>query len=435
MPTIEGIRKPQLTFGMLGIDKTAIRLATEAEKDFFGRDSYDIFKRAGKRREDIPEEIKQAVDREVYTKTGQMFGIRGGLRIWEKFWDDTIVNAITTHDYVRDAHFPEQDRRATLTTNIAWSDRRPSSMLEVLTAPTNQMGEQCKYEQGLILATGFLCAEVMSTDENGDVRGILSKVNNFLESKFFTGRKGDPKPYHVYSYHTPGINKLVGLSDRYPDPQFTKGLWVKSLDYPVRFVGDMPVLYDPREKHVESAVVKIMQRSLQAAGTQVNGGRIEAAPYTGDTVGFRVVPMYGGRLFRDQLTHDLEELFKTFDGYESIEEDDGVNKNNGSPDRVVFRRRQIKIKQLKTPIEMIVETLEDYIAEQYEVGIFDKEKGMHNGPAHPIYKLWVVTQVVDRFWPPALTNIDLPWSRKNASHAYATSLGRKQRIDPLPFAD
>lgn len=433
--------KPKFVFKMLEANGLAVISAVNTQRDFFGRQNYDEFKKAGRKEEYIPAERCQQVDDETYAKVGEMFNVRGSLRAWRKFWDDAIVKAVSTHNNVRDTLFPEQDRRATLTTNIAWSDRRPSSILKMLTLPRRLVGEQCKYEQGLILGLGLLCAEVMSKDGDGVTSGVLSAINDFLESKLFRGRKGEPKQHHVFSYHQPSTNELVGVSESYPDPRFAAGLWVKSLDLPVRFVEDMPVLYDPREKHIESAVIKIMQRSLQAtknretAKDRANDGVIEAEPYTGDAVGFRLVPMRGGRLFRDMLTEEMEDLFKSFDDFEDTEPDDRVDEKHGKPDRVEFRRRKIKVRRLKSPIEAIAESLEDYISEQYEVGSFDEKEGMHDGPAHPLYKLGLVSKVAPYFWPPKLTNIDLPWSLKTASYAYATNLGRKQRIDPSPFTD
>lgn len=430
------IEIPQLTFNMLGVDGAAVRLVAREMQRFFGEENYEEFKRANKKGEDIPVETKQRVNGEIYEKVGKdMFKVRGGLRVWEKFWDDSIVDAIRTHNYTRNILFPEQDRRATLTTNIAWSDRRPSSILKILTMPTKQMGEQCKYEQGLILGIGLLCAEVRSKDEDGVEREVLREVNDFLESKLFTGKKGDPKQHSVYSYHIPGTDKLEGLSHEYPDPQFGEELWVKLLEYPVRFVGDVPVLYDTREKDTASLVVKIMQRSRKTAKAQANGNIIETTPYTEDAVGFRLVNMQGGRPFRDLLTGRLEELLPTFEGFDGIKEDNRVDLNQGKPDRVVFQRRKIKVKRLKTPIEMIVESLEDYIAEQYEVGSFSEKLGMHDGPAHPLYKLKIAADVADCIWPPKLTGIDHAMGKKTASYAYAFNLGRKQRIYPSPFAD
>ena len=174
-----------------------------------------------------------------------------------------------------------------------------------------------------------------------------------------------------------------------------------------------------------------MQRSWKAAR-----GIVVTEPYTKDTVGFRLVNMEGGHQYRDVLTRRVEELFSAFEGFEYMYEKNRVNPRHGEPDRVLFQRREIHVKHLKkTPIEMIIESLQDYVREQYEVGDFNQEKGMHDGPAHPLYKLGIAADVAEFIWPPKLTGIDHKENKRNASYAHAFNLGRKQRIFPSPYVD
>lgn len=427
---------------MLQVGLKGNLLAIRAIKDFFGPENYGLFKRACKREAHIPEEDRQRVDREVYDKVTTIVGI--SRRSGEGLWNQAIEEADRTVNYARRILFADQERQATLITNIASGDRRPSSVLEILTTPTKFISEQFKYEQGRQLALALLCAEIISGDENGHSRKILSEINRVLETKFFSDtRKGDPKPFHTFSYHTPGTNRLVGLSNQYPDIGFAEGLWVKSLDYPVRTISlrsvegersSVQALYDPREKHTESGVIKALQRSLKAAKAQSNGGVIKTSPYGNDRLGFRVVVM-GGHSLRDMVITDLENLFEAIDGIDLIQNLDHVRTVNGLPDRVQFRRKQFHIRSLNRPLEVIVQTLPDYVAYQYEVGDFDPDLGMHNGQAWDLYKLKVVADVAPHLWSPEIFGIDLEAAKKSASYEYSTRLGRKQRIHPLPYPD
>lgn len=435
------IVKPRLIFEVFQPGLRGGALSVRAIKVIFGGDSYDEFRRAGKNEEYIPEMDRQRVDREGYDRFGEMHGIRRGER--ERFWKRAMELSNKTIDYARGILFADQERQATLTTNIAWSDGRPSSALERLTMPASLIGGQCRYEQGRQIVVGSLCAEIISEDKNGNFKIKLSEINNFLERELFIGKKGDPRKYHTYSYHTPETNELVGFSSRYPDPRFAEGLWVKSLDFPVRRVrmrdaagtiAEMvPALYDPREKETEAIVVKALQRSLAAARAQSNGGLIETTPYEGDRLGVRLVVMEGERPLRDRLTANLEKLFRRFNGVYDICEDDEVNSNNGQSNRVEFRRRKVYIDGLKHPLEVIIQTLGRYVSQLYEVGNFNPDSGMHDGPAHELYKLDVTFPVAQYFWPYRFFGIDLVDSKKSASYEYATRLGRKQRIYPSPY--
>lgn len=455
MATAEVIR-PALTFEMFLPGFRGGALTVRALKQLFGSDNYDQFRRAGKSEEYIPEMDRQKVDRQVYDQVGEIFAVVRDDR--EKFWQQAMRLANSTLDYARGILFADQERQATLTTNIAWSDGRPSSALERLTMPASLIGGQCRYEQGRQVVVGLLCAEVISSNENGHSKAILSEINDFLEEKLFIGKKGDPKNYHTFSYHAPKTNKLAGFSSRYPDRRFAEELWVKSLDFPVRKVGIRDpaggimevaqgireaggivevaqVLYDQREKEIEATVVKALQRSLNDARSFPNEGLIETFSYRKDRLGFRLVVMEGERPLRDRVTADLEKLLRTFEGVYDIRSVDEVDQNNGQPNRVEFRRRQVYIEGLKNPIEVIIQTLRHYISYLYEVGNFNPELGMHDGPAHDLYKLEGVWDVSEYLWPVPVFGIDLAEAKKSASYEYATRLGRKQRIYPSPYID
>lgn len=428
--------------------QTGIRsgvLAVRAIKEVFRPENYREFRIAQRRGEDIPEESRHRVDGQVYDKMGERYGVAPDDR--EEFWKRAMDLANSTINYARGILFADQERQATLTNDIVWDDGRPSSALEILTMPARLVGEQCRYEQGRKLVLAGLGAEIIIGYENGHSKTVLKKVNDFLEKNLFIGRKGDPQNYHTFSYHRPGTNELVGFSSQYPDPNFAEELWVKSLDYPVRTMGIkdeagemVPVgqaLYDPREKELEALVIKALHRSLKANGAKSNGGLIETSPYTGDRLGFRLVIMEGGHPLRDRLTAHLEELFKTFDDYDEergIEEDDEPDPDNGNPDRFKSRRRQVYIKNLTRPLEVIIQSLEDYVSQLYEVGRFDPEKNMHDGPAHDLYKLGTVVKEAYILWPPTIfPKIRHRESQKSSSFEYATRLGRKQRIYPPPY--
>ncbi len=439
------IDRPELTFGMFEATSSGVRLANAVVQRFFGIENYDLFRTAGKKELHIPAETRQRVDREVYGQVGQMLGIGGDSPEWEANWKMAMKEAIATHNYARGILFADQDRQGTLTTNIDWDDWRPSTALERLTMPTRLIGAQCKYEQGRQLGLAMLCAEVMSRDENGDARAILTALNNALEKSFFTGKKGDPQPYRTYSYHVPGTNRLIDVSSDYPHPHLNlvQGLSVKKLDFPVRIIRiqdesgmqqDASVLYDPRDKDIESAVIKAKERSLLAAKQQQKGRIIETSPYATDQLGVQFVVMQG-RAARDQVTARLEQLFEGFEATRNIEPDDQVDANHGSPNRVEFRRRKLYMEGLNNPIELIVYALEDWIPSEYEVGNFSEELGMHDGRAPDLYKHQVVGNIAAFMWPVKVFGIDLEDAKKASSFDCAARLRRKQRIHPSPYLE
>ncbi len=441
---MQTIDRLELTFDMFTASSHGIKLAASAVQRFFGKENYDFFRAAGKKEQYISSETRQRVDQKVYGQVGQMLDFGGVLEDWEVIWKSAMEKAIITHNYARGIVFADQDRQATLTTNTDWDDGRPSTALERLTMPTRLIGAQCKYEQGRQLGLAQLCAEVMSRDENGNARAILTALNNSLENNFFVGKKGDPQIYHTFSYHMPGTNRLVAVSRDYPHNNFGEGLSVKSLDFPVRILRvqdekgkqlSVPALYDPRDKDIESAVIKAKERSLLATRQHSNQRIIETSPYATDQLGVQFVVMEGGRPMRDLVVSNLEQLFSGFEGTRDIVEDDQVDTNHGSQNRVEFRRRLIYLRELKNPIELIIYSLEDWIPAEYEVGEFSEELGMHNGRAHDLYKLKMISNIAEFMWPFKVFKIPLEPAVKASSYDYAARLRRKQRIHPSPYLE
>lgn len=458
-------RKPELTFNMLQAGIGSGIVALRAIKGVFGIENYREFRRDHKKGEEITEESRQKADDYVYNLIGEKYHVATDRRA--EFWSKMMDLSDSTVNYARGILFADQERQATLTTDIVWDGGRPSSALEILTMPKSKLGEQGRYEQGRKLALASLCAEVISGDENGHARAVLHRINNFLEKNLFIGRKANPQPYPIYSYHRPETNELVGFSDQYPDSSFGEDVWVKSLDYPVRKIGIKnedgvlvevgQALYDPREKNLEASVIKVLQRSLKASRktskekseeaaeslpkVKSNGGVIETSPYTEDRLGLRLVIMEGGYPLRNKMTVYLKELFKEFADYDperGIQEDHDVDADNGDQDRFKARRLRVSLKGLSKPLEVIIQSLDGYVAQLYEVGQFDARsdrEGMHSGSAHDLYKLWTVGEVAEYLWPHKIfPNINLEESKKSSSFEYATRLGRKQRIYPLPYA-
>lgn len=434
------VERPTLDFDMFTVSRTGIQLVVAQVRQAFGEENYDDFIRHGKKGQDIPEELAERVNGEMYRKmelwcVAQNYGGR-------RLWHEAMKLANSSVNYARRILFPDQDKRGTMTVDIAWSDNRPSTALKILTTPTKLMGPQGKFEQGRELGWAWIGAEVIMADENGQLARALTRLNDFLASNLFIGRKGDPQNYPVFSYHIPYTNRARGVSNRYPDSQFPRDSWVKELEFPVRTLAlrdsdgeirKISVLYDQREKDPEATVIKAKHRSLKTARGNggLNGGFIEVAPYMGDKLGFRLVLMEGDHPLRDRVTFYLEELLKSFEGFESSEENDFVDPRD--PNEFLFRRRNIRVQSLIRPIEMQVFTLKDWLDYEYEVGEFDPVKRMHNGLAHDLYKLGEVAEIAEPTWPTPIYRIDHGRETKESSYDYADRLGRKQRIYPLPY--
>jgi len=182
-------RIPELTFGMYHVNSTGIKLAVNAVQAFFGKENYEYYRTAAKKGEQIPAEVDLRVDQEVYARVKAFYPNTSDSRDGRMLYETAIMYADRTEAYSRGVMFADQDRQATSTNNLLWQESRPSVALKILTMPTRLIGQQYKYEQGRQLGDALLCSEVMSRDENGRSRAILSRVNDFLEEHMFVGKK------------------------------------------------------------------------------------------------------------------------------------------------------------------------------------------------------------------------------------------------------
>lgn len=443
-----GIESP-LTFDLYKTGQQSIVLVNRLIKERFGPENYRLFKEAGRsaaklglRRPVISEEDRQRVDRRVYDEFGLAFGVEAHLR--ESLWRRSIsLGGIGTVNYARRILYPDQEKRATLTTDITSDDWRPASALEILTMPTKMISPVCKYEQAVVLGFTLLAGELIAETDSSSLRAILKDLHNFFTDYLFLDRKGETTDYHIYSYHRPKTNELVGLGKTADPPE--QGLSVKSLSYPARKlriidsemqVREVLALYEPREKEIGSAVLKAKERSLQESKKPFSNGTIEITPYRSDYFGFQFVVMEGGRPMRDLVIRNLEVLMRLVYGdLVNIKPKDKVKSSHGSPDRVQFRRDEVTIKRLDQSIEIIVYDLKDYIASEYEIGKFDERLNRHDGPMRSLYKLDIVGDVAGYIWPYVLFGMDHKEAKIAASYAYAASARRKQRIYPSPEED
>lgn len=433
------IERPELNFSILRATGMGTRPVVRYLQEIFGRENYELFRRAGKHEEYIPEEAKQAVDRRVNEQIGRRFGIEWGGGLWIA----AMLRANETVNYARGALFPNQDRIASLTANVFFSTNRPSAVLERLTKPARLIGEQLRAEQLRQVAFAVPCAEEIIADKN-DTRERLTAMTDSLEGDFFIGRSGDPKTISIFSYHTPGTNELVGLSGEYPDRNFAEGLWVKKLPFPVRKIGIrntaeeivevVPALYDQREKGYGERVIKGLYKSTKSSA--LNGGRIEVVCHIEDAVGFRLVIMMGGHPLRDRVAGYLWSKLEALFGAENVIEDDSVDPDNGHPNRFPCRRRKIYEPGSNRPIfEVIVQSLEDYISTEYEIGRFNKALGRYDGRAHPLYELLKVSTVAPDLWPFPIFGIDIKDATRTASLEHAARLARVYREYPSPYGE
>ncbi len=464
--------KPELTFGLLQPDRRSTAMAVSNQRVLFRSENYNLFKKLGRDIcdiQDIPAEIRQSVDAEVYDRVGEWFDIPDRPRNERrKFWYASMNLANHVFDeHVRELLFVSEERQATLTADVK-VDKRPSSILGRLTMPIDKITKQGRYEQGRQLALGWSAAEVLSeiAHMSKDPDDVLTDLHNLFARRAFVGKiGGNNDNAQFYSYHEPETNRLVGISEHYPDQRFDERFWVKAHKEPVRTIElktetggtvHVNVLYDPDQKDLGSLVVKGWHRSLkaaqkaaeevsreageEAAKSQIHKGKIETAPYRGDAIRLRMVPVVfdrqQGDWLRDEISKSSKESIEQWlPGFKDIKPDDEVNKENGDPSRFLARRWKISIDGLSYPIELVIQSLWDYLVQEYEVGRFDSKLGMHNGYAHRLYKLKLIGEMARSFWPPPIFDLDLKEAQANSSSYNAFILRNEKRIHPLRDPD
>lgn len=456
--TLERLEKPTLYFDMLRAYGMGMKPIAQQVRRFFGHDNYNEFAVVGRQGKEIPAESRLRVDRFVWDTVGELFEVPESERA--RFWKKSIRRTNDPINFARGILFPDQERRATLTVETEWTDGRPSSMLEILTMPSSLIGERCRAEHYRQLALALPCAEEIKEeatligpediDEVDAANRVLNGINDFLRKEgFFLSKKGHTDDYHYYSYHTPFTNEVVGVSTQYPDPRFKRDLWVKSHPDETRTVGIrdangelaqmVRVLYDQRgEKEAGARAIKGLHRSKKAAEKatepELQRGKVEILPHIEDRVGFKLVVIGGGHPLRDRVMAELGDKLRKLFGDENVIKDDAVSSDNGKPDRFPCKRIKIKTGELNKPIEAIVQSLEDYLTTTYKVGEYDSKKGMHDGPAHILYKLDQVAYVAPELWPFPICGLNINEAKKLSSFEYAGRLGR-MKSHTSPYLD
>lgn len=418
-----------INFGMLKTNREGVLQANRAIKDFFGEHDYDRFKEAHKKGDRVYEEERIVLDRRIEDKVKGMFNGRGR-------WYPAMALANQAVNYAQGIFFPEQDRRGTLTNKIQLSDNRPSTALDILTAPSRDFGPLVKFDQGRQLALMSLGADLLSNPDIGRVLPVLGSIDAELEERFLVGKKGQTDIFSVLTAHEPGTNKLLDVR-RVDDFYMQAGIWVKALDFPTRTIairdesGDImkkiPALVEYDEKDMAAAVIKAQQRSLKK-----NPNCIQGQQHVKDGARFRVVVM-GGRGVRDEVTAYLEKVLRTIDGVKDVRNDDNLQPQ-GDRKRPVMNKRWVDHAGLINGAELQVYALPDYLTEQFESGIWSPKLNMHDGPDHDHYKLGMIGDIAPYLWPYALHKVNLAEAQRVSSFEFAGRLARKLRVHPDPYA-
>lgn len=214
----------------------------------------------------------------------------------------------------------------------------------------------------------------------------LTNLQDFLDDKLFVGKTGETIRRDVYAEHNNKTNAVNRYDIGYPIKN-EMGSHIKKHGLKVRnTTTGLEVLTQARHKGETIALIKALEKALD------RGGEVDVLGSVQDSIGIQLTIM-GDDKDRNRFIEHFDSLIKTYDQYESTEDDSLPDADRGQNNGVFKARKKYYLKGLSVPVEVMFFSLPEYLDYSYEVG------DGYNGRAHRLYELRRTIRAASRLFP------------------------------------
>lgn len=287
----------------------------------------------------------------------------------------------------------------------------PARVIQTLASPNTSEALRDHTVKRLLLARISGEIDGVGRVEEGGVK--LAQVQDVLDTYLFAGEVGSASPVKLRAAFENGTNKplaVEGINGVSLETPLETGQHIKTITLPMRSIqgSDMQVYTNPDEKTFESGTEKAIKKAVNRFD-ETGDGTIRPSVDVRDTNRMLIV-VKGTHQDAKQLTGTITQILSDhqdqltgLDDYGRPTNLEGGNvvrvvpdtKTNSSQDQgaVQFERIQVYFSDLPNPIEIIVQSAEDFLDAKYSSGIFDDKKKKYTGNSHDLYD-WKRSDVI-----------------------------------------
>lgn len=352
--------------------------------------------------------VKNRIDTAIYTKIQEEFGLESEKEASQYFqtkWQQGLA-AIEQHTqivYGQPASISDELKR----------EQTPSRLIQLLVSDYTAPELQKQIKTNLLLTR--IAGEIESSAKGADKK--LRQLQDLFNDKLYAGKIGETEKITKYGVFTSN-NELVGSpQDTQPtDIETPKGTHYKTISANTRLVdfdGQMTrVVQIANTKSMSTGIEKALRKTLNAEERD-KGDQVKSSEYVQDTHRMMFV-VFGDAEEAEALRQKIgTTIIDNYDYFETRTPEDihitdaAKNEQVGKSAEYERLRIQLAFKDIKNPIEIIIQTLPQYLRGHFNVGTYDAKTDTISGPNHAIMenvRARAINEVLHAFQPPTEMN-------------------------------
>lgn len=365
------------------------------------KDEYDE-----KRIEEIDRQTrtsKRQINDTIYKNIMDEFNLKStdeAESFFQKQWD-TGVKATEKHIsvvYGEDGYFLHDEMKM--------EGQTPADLIQLLVSKTtdHELREQIK--TNLLLSR--IAAELETSAQGAGKK--LAQLQTLFNKKLYVGKTGHTETITKYGVYT-DTNELVGDPvDKKPEEEsIPRGIHYKKILTKVRTIpnaknGDIKVVQIANIKSPETGIEKALRKTLKE---RTENDLVKTNAFVEDTHRMMFVVMGDKEQAEEVRGKLVDTIGANYDAFGTrVPEDVQISDAAKSEDQgksKEYKRLRIKLtfKDIEKPIEIIIQTLPEFLRGSYNVGEYDGATDTVSGPNHEILEV-VRARGVSRLFLPAM---------------------------------
>lgn len=239
------------------------------------------------------------------------------------------------------------------------------------------VSDDLRYQTSRQMILAYLASPLDERASSEKIQTRLFNFQDFLDKTLFVGKTGQTEKKTIFSQHDNHTNSTVDFSfDNHKKIKNKRDAHLKKETYDVRAttVNGIEVHTNMRHKGENESIIKAIMKAV------INHKPIDILDSVKDSIGMKFAIM-GNEKTRDLFVGEFEKLIMTYKNVDRIEVDDTPDADRNQNQSSFKRRRQIFLKGLSIPIEIIFYSAPEYLDSEYEIG------KSFMGRAHGLYDM------------------------------------------------
>lgn len=284
----------------------------------------------------------------------------------------------------------------------------PADLIAMLVAEDTAPELRKQIQTTLLLSR--ISAELEASTKGADEK--LAQLQLLFNEKLYEGKIGETTEVTKYALYSKKNNELIADPTDIEPTSLHEDVQRKKITANTRKVqigknGDsktVPVVQIINTKDPSTGIEKALRKARKEQ-TKTGRETVSTNEYVGDTHRMMFVVLGDMQDTEDVRGKLVDVIADNFDVFEKGKpedvhiEDEAKIDEEGKSDKYNRLRIKLQFKGIEKKIEIILQTLPDYLRANYDVGTYDEEKGTYTGQAHALFEITRAQNLSNIFLP------------------------------------